>query len=135
LSSSALGFATRLTVLAFFDPPNKLAVLAPHLPNILFAGAGAGAGTPIVEGAGLERDDEFEGVVGVVGTDAELELAVEVEVETESRDGERKPFPVPFTVVADPFEAEYASSPAGNTVLYSFVNFECAALRAYMHWK
>jgi hypothetical protein len=115
LSSSALGFATRLTVLAFFDPPNKLAVLAPHLPNILFAGAGAGAGTPIVEGAGLERDDEFEGVVGVVGTDTDAEL--EMEVETESREGERKPFPVPFTVVADPFEEEYASSPAGNTVL------------------
>jgi hypothetical protein len=124
-------------VLAFFDPPNKLAVLAPHLPNILFAGAGASAGTPIVEGAGLERDDEFEGVVGVVGTDAELELAVEVEVETERRDGERRPFAFPFEApLTGRFEgAEYASSPAGNTVLYSFVNFECAAFRAYMHWK
>jgi hypothetical protein len=29
----------------------------------------------------------------------------------------------------------YASRPCGYTVLYSFVNFEWAELRAYMHWK
>jgi hypothetical protein len=132
LSASALpDFDTKLAVLAFFDPPR------PNLPKIDFAGVEAGAGTPIVEGAGLDLEEEFEGVVdvfGVVGTDGDAEL------ETESRD-ERKPCAFAFAVDVE-FEVleanpawGYASSPAGNTVLYSFVNFECAALRAYMHWK
>jgi hypothetical protein len=50
---------TRLAVLAFFDPPR------PNLPKIDFAGAGAE--TPIVEGAGLDLEEEFEGVVDVFG--------------------------------------------------------------------